>query len=85
MSLDIEIFDSQNADEARDKFDELGKWIEQSEFFYNLNKWWKNFDQGWNTFKNYFKHRVSSSLSEGIDLFHNPKYLIQSCKYLQLS
>lgn len=63
----FEIFDSQNAEEARDKFDELGKWIEQSEFFYSLAKWWKNFDQGWNTFKNYFKHRVSSSLSEGIN------------------
>lgn len=63
----FEIFDSQNAEEARDKFDELGKWIEQSEFFYSLTKWWKNFDQGWNTFKNYFKHRVSSSLSEGIN------------------
>lgn len=63
----FEIFDSQNAEEARDKFDELGKWIEQSDFFYSLTKWWKNFDQGWNTFKNYFKHRVSSSLSEGIN------------------
>jgi transposase len=63
----FEIFDSQNAEEARDKFNELGKWIEQSEFFYSLTKWWKNFDQGWNTFKNYFKHRVSSSLSEGIN------------------
>lgn len=63
----FEIFESLNAEEARDKFDELGKWIEQSEFFYSLTKWWKNFDQGWNTFKNYFKHRVSSSLSEGIN------------------
>jgi transposase len=63
----FEIFDSQNAEDARTKFDQLGKWIEQSQFFYSLTKWWKNFDQGWNTFKNYFKHRVSSSLSEGIN------------------
>jgi transposase len=63
----FEIFDSKDAHEAREKFEQLGKWIEQSQFFYNLTKWWKNLDQGWNTFKNYFKHRVSSSLSEGIN------------------
>lgn len=63
----FEVFNSTTAEEARDKFDELGKWIEQSEYFYSLNKWWNNLNQGWNTFKNYFKHRVSSSLSEGIN------------------
>lgn len=63
----FEIFDSKDAEEARDKFEQLGQWIEQTQYFYSLNKWWKNLDQGWNTFKNYFKHRVSSSLSEGIN------------------
>jgi transposase len=63
----FEIFNSITAEEARDKFEQLGKYIEQSEYFYSLKKWWGNLDQGWNTFKNYFKHRVSSSLSEGIN------------------
>jgi transposase len=63
----FEIFNSTTAEEARDKFDQLGSWIKDSQFFYSLNKWWDNLDQGWITFKNYFKHRVSSSLSEGIN------------------
>lgn len=62
----FQVYDSATADEARDKFDQLGEWINQDKFF-ELQKWWKNFDQGWNTFKNYFKFRVSSSLSEGIN------------------
>lgn len=60
-----QIFDSNTAIEARSKFDEMGEWIDQAKVFYELKKWWENFDNGWDTFKNYFKHRVSSSLSEG--------------------
>ena len=63
----FEIFDSKDEYEAREKFVQLGEWIRQSQFFYELMKWWENFNQGWDTFKNYFKHRVSSSLSEGIN------------------
>jgi len=62
-----EIFNSSTATEAREKFDEMGEWIKQAKIFYELEKWWKNFDSGWETFKNYFKYRVSSSLSEGIN------------------
>ncbi|PIK15966.1 ISL3 family transposase [Halobacteriovorax sp. JY17] len=63
----FQIYQSKNEIEARDKFDEMGEWIKQSKVFYNLEKWWKTFDSNWNTFKNYFKYRVSSSLSEGIN------------------
>lgn len=63
----FEIFDSRDEYEAREKFVQLGEWIRQSQFFFELTKWWDNFNQGWDTFKNYFKHRVSSSLSEGIN------------------
>jgi hypothetical protein len=63
----FQIYQSKNEIEARDKFDEMGEWIKQSKVFYNLEKWWKIFDSNWNTFKNYFKYRVSSSLSEGIN------------------
>lgn len=62
-----QIFNSSTATEARAKFDEMGEWISQAKVFYELKKWWKNFDDGWDTFKNYFQYRVSSSLSEGIN------------------
>jgi transposase len=62
----FQIFESANAEEARDKFDQLGLWIHQEKFT-ALTRWWKNFNQGWSTFKNYFKHRVTSSLSEGVN------------------
>jgi transposase len=62
-----QIYNSENAQVAREKFDEMGEWIDQAGVFYELKKWWKNFDAGWETFKNYFKHRVSSSLSEGMN------------------
>ena len=62
----FQIFDCQTAEEARDKFEQLGHWIHQEKFF-SLQRWWKNFNQGWDIFKNYFKFRVTSSLSEGVN------------------
>lgn len=62
-----QIYNSSNEFEAREKFEEMGEWIDQAKVFYELKKWWKNFNDGWDTFKNYFKHRVSSSLSEGMN------------------
>jgi transposase len=62
----FQIFDCQTAEEARYKFEQLGLWIHQEKFF-SLQRWWKNFDQGWDVFKNYFKFRVTSSLSEGVN------------------
>jgi transposase len=60
-----QLYDSKTSWEARDKFDQIGEWIDQCSNFYELKKWWKNFNRGWDTFKNYFHYRVSSSLSEG--------------------
>ncbi len=60
-----QLYDSQDEYEAWEKFNQLGEWIKQCPHFYELKKWWKNFNQGWNTFKNYFYYPVSSSLSEG--------------------
>lgn len=60
-----QLYDSKTPWEAREKFDEIGNWINQCSNFYELKKWWKNFNDGWDTFKNYFHYRVSSSLSEG--------------------
>lgn len=61
----FEVYNSKNEFEAREKFVQIGEWIRQGAHFYELKKWWKRFEQGWGTFKNYFDHRVSSSLSEG--------------------
>lgn len=60
-----QLYDSRDEYEAREKFVQLGEWIRQCKYFFELNKWWDKFDKGWSTFKNYFYYRVSSSLSEG--------------------
>jgi len=62
----FQVFESKDEVEARERFEELGKWIAQ-EKFYSLDKWWQNLNQGWDIFKNYFRHRVTSSLSEGMN------------------
>jgi transposase len=51
---------------AKAIFEEIGDWIWQCGFE-PLKKWYRNFEKGWDTFKNYFKYRVTSSLSEGIN------------------
>jgi len=61
------VFESEDEFEAREKFVQIGEWIRSRPHFYELKKWWENFDKGWETFKNYFTYRVSSSLSEGIN------------------
>lgn len=60
-----QMYESSSETEAREKFIQIGEWIKQCPFFYELKKWWANFNMGWKTFKNYFDYPVSSSLSEG--------------------
>lgn len=60
-----QLYDSKDEWEAREKFIQIGEWINQCPHFYELKKWWENFKKGWRTFKNYFYYPVSSSLSEG--------------------
>lgn len=60
-----QLYESENEWQAREKFVQIGEWIRDCSHFFELKKWWKNFNSGWNTFKNYFNHPVSSSLSEG--------------------
>lgn len=62
----FEVYASKSEMEARKKFLQIKEWLKEGQF-YNLSKWWENLNKGWGTFKNYFKHRVSSSLSEGIN------------------
>lgn len=60
----FEVYKSHNEHEARKKFLQIREWLKEGQF-YSLSKWWENLDRGWDTFKNYFQYRVSSSLSEG--------------------
>ena len=62
-----QLFDSRTQSEARDRFEQMGQWIREVGKFEEMEKWWKNLNNDWDTFKNYFKHRVSSSLSEGMN------------------
>lgn len=60
----IHIFNERNEMDALWELAELEEWIMSCEFE-NLKKWFKHFMDNWNTIKNYFIHRVTSSLSEG--------------------
>lgn len=60
----FEVYNSRDANEARKKFLQIREWLKEGQF-YSLSRWWENLDRGWDTFKNYFQYRVSSSLSEG--------------------
>jgi transposase len=58
------IFEAGTEEKAKEIFNEIGEWIWQAGFK-PLMDWWVNFQIGWATFKNYFKYRVSTGLSEG--------------------
>lgn len=62
----LTFFDQPSEEQARAVFDQLGDWIWQAGFK-PLMKWHDIFEKGWNTAKNYFKFKTSSSLSEGIN------------------
>jgi transposase len=59
-------FDQPDLESARLVFKEVGEWIYE-EGFVPLMDWYKNIEKGWDTLKNYFKYRVTSALSEGIN------------------
>lgn len=62
----LSFFDSQTESEAKEIFEQIGDWIWQCQFKPLMN-WYRRFEGGWNTVKNYFQYRVTSSLSEGIN------------------
>lgn len=59
-------FDQPNEEKGREVFDEIGEWIWQARFVH-LMKWHKNLEAGWDTLKNYFRYRVTTGISEGIN------------------
>ena len=62
----LSFFDQSDEASAKAVFEEIGDWIWQ-ERFEPLMRWHKNLERGWDTLKNYFRHRVTSSLSEGVN------------------
>lgn len=62
----LSFFDQQDEAEAKEIFEQIGDWIWQCRFT-PLMKWYSNFEKGWDTIKNYFRYRVTSALSEGIN------------------
>jgi transposase len=92
----LTFFDQPTEKDAKAVFDEIGEWIWQ-ERLVPLMKWHRNLEYGWNTLKNYFTHRITSALSEGINNvikalkrrafgYKNMHYfklkIMQSCGYL---
>lgn len=62
----ITFFDQPDILQARLAFHEVGGWIIE-EGFEPLKKWWFNLNSQWNQLANYFRHRVTTSVSEGIN------------------
>lgn len=60
----LSFFDQPDEAAAKAIFEEIGDWIWQCRFT-PLMGWYSRFEKGWETIKNYFHYRVSSSLSEG--------------------
>jgi len=61
-----EFFNARNVDDGKVIWDNIGEWIWQ-EGFKPLMKWYKNMASRWSQLANYFKYRVTSALSEGIN------------------
>jgi transposase len=62
----ITFFDQPDEYHGRMVFHDVGTWIIQSEFK-ELQKWWWNLEWQWKQLANYFKFRVTSAVSEGIN------------------
>jgi transposase len=62
----LTFFDESDESQAKNVFDELGSWIWLAGFK-PLMKWHNELEKGWETLKNYFTFRVTSSLAEGIN------------------
>ena len=60
----LSLFYAETALDGEFIMQKIADWIKLCNFK-TLQKWYDNFMSNWSTIKNYFKYRVSSSLSEG--------------------
>lgn len=92
----LTFFDCQTEQDAHHIWEEIGDWIWQAGFK-PLMRWYGNLDPQWKRLANYFKFRVTSALSEGINNviktlkrraygYKNMEYfrlkILQQCGYL---
>jgi len=61
-----EFFNCRSAEAAKKILDNIGLWCWQCQFK-PLMKWYYNLNASWKTLKNYFCHRVTTALSEGMN------------------
>lgn len=61
-----EFYRAESVEDAKTIFENIGDWIWQAGFK-SLMKWHNNLEKGWDILKNYFKYRVTSALSEGMN------------------
>lgn len=61
-----EFFHARTVEDAKVIFENIGDWIWQAGFK-SLMQWHDNLEAHWRTLKNYFKYRVTSALSEGMN------------------
>jgi transposase len=59
-------FDQPDEYQARLAFHDVGQWILQGKFPF-LKRWWFSMNENWAQLANYFKYRVTSALSEGVN------------------
>ena len=59
-------FRAKNKEEAKEIFTSIGVWVRQSRFRV-LQRWWYEMNRNWETLKNYFMYRLTTSLSEGMN------------------
>jgi transposase len=62
----ISFFDEPDEASAKAVFEDIALWSLE-ECFMPLMQWCRKFEAGWETAKNYFTHRVTSALSEGVN------------------
>jgi len=92
----LSFFDCQTEEEAKHVWNEVGDWIFQAGFG-SLMRWYRSLDSQWKRLANYFRFRVTSALSEGINNviktlkrraygYKNMEYfrlkILQQCGYL---
>jgi transposase len=62
----LDFFNQADEESAKEVFKEVGDWIWQKGFR-PLMRWYKELEKGWSTLTNYFKYRVTTAVSEGIN------------------
>ena len=92
----VKFFESRDESEAKEVLDQITYWIYDAKFIF-LKRWVDKFHSKWGIAKNYFKYRVTTAVSEGINNvikavkrqafgFRNMDYfklkIMQRCGYL---